>query len=48
MSSRYKSPEEIAAMDVKPLVDSTGEIDESVVREEEDDDEEIVIDAIEG
>lgn len=34
-------------MDVKPLVDSTGEIDESVVSEE-DDDEEIVIDAIEG
>ena len=35
-------------MDVKPLVDSKGDIDESVVREEDDDEEDIVIDAIEG
>ena len=35
-------------MDVKPLVDSKGDLDESVVREEDDDEEYIVIDAIEG
>jgi len=45
---RYKSVEEIKQMDVKPLVDSKGDIDESVVREEDDDEEDIVIDAIEG
>lgn len=45
---RFKSAAEIEEMDVKPLVDSKGDLDESVVREEDDDEEYIVIDAIEG